>query len=609
MTASRVPIERILELFYDEELEGFHDVRTIADGHVDQTFVPLHDAAALRAFVAPRRARQNCYVGAAVRRTDANGTLANCSLLPLLFADLDFHGSTEGDTRARLTAFPFPPTMTVATGGGLHGWWLLKDPLDLATEAPRAKTLLRRLAQHLAADRLAAEPARVLRLPHTYNFKFTPPRLVAVETFDPFARFTVLELDDFLPSVAADPSSPGSLGDDRIPTGQRNATLTRIAGAMRRHGASEAAMIAALAIVNAERCAPPLPEADVRRIARSVGRYAPTEGEAGPPPPASIVVTLPTLLADHAAQAGPRPLVEDLLPGDGSVLIHGQPRDSKTITSFALLLAVASGQPAFGLERLHVPEAVPCWYITQEDSEWRVADRFRQLVAGAGFAAPPALLHVSAGHGITLDREDWQDTLIATTRQYGFRLVVLDPLRSLTATVDQGPRELKPFVLFLRRFLQETHAVLCLVHHDTKPPVQTADQRHRPQRASGGGVFAIADSPIHLERIDENRRLLVPCAFKFAADPPSVLLRLDTTNGLLRVLGEDATASRHDHQALDLRLLEHLRQSPYQTGTEMVRAIHMQKATVFARLEALRAQGLVDAVQNGQAKRWFLVGA
>ena len=60
-----------------------------------------------------------------------------------------------------------------------------------------------------------------------------------------------------------------------IPEGQRNDTLTRLAGSMRRAGFGEAAMLAALVVENAVRCTPPLSGDEVARIAHSVARYAP----------------------------------------------------------------------------------------------------------------------------------------------------------------------------------------------------------------------------------------------------------------------------------------------------------------------------------------------
>lgn len=62
--------------------------------------------------------------------------------------------------------------------------------------------------------------------------------------------------------------------DSAIPQGARNATLTSLAGTMRRRGMSPDAIEAALIAENV-RCNPPLPDDEVRRIAASVARYEP----------------------------------------------------------------------------------------------------------------------------------------------------------------------------------------------------------------------------------------------------------------------------------------------------------------------------------------------
>jgi hypothetical protein len=58
-------------------------------------------------------------------------------------------------------------------------------------------------------------------------------------------------------------------------THHRNNTLTSLGGTMRHRGMSEEAIYAALAVVNAERCVPPLDDDEVGRIARSAARYEP----------------------------------------------------------------------------------------------------------------------------------------------------------------------------------------------------------------------------------------------------------------------------------------------------------------------------------------------
>jgi hypothetical protein len=73
-------------------------------------------------------------------------------------------------------------------------------------------------------------------------------------------------------------SAPVAAGDaeaNAIPAGQRNATLARLAGTMRRVGMGRPEIAAALHQTNRTRCEPPLADAEVDRIAASVARYAP----------------------------------------------------------------------------------------------------------------------------------------------------------------------------------------------------------------------------------------------------------------------------------------------------------------------------------------------
>lgn len=62
-----------------------------------------------------------------------------------------------------------------------------------------------------------------------------------------------------------------------VPEGGRNSALTRLAGVARRRGSSVEAINAYLQAENRDRCKPPLPQNEVRRIAESVGSYAPAD--------------------------------------------------------------------------------------------------------------------------------------------------------------------------------------------------------------------------------------------------------------------------------------------------------------------------------------------
>ena len=63
--------------------------------------------------------------------------------------------------------------------------------------------------------------------------------------------------------------------DSPIAEGARDSTLTKIAGSLRRQGLSTEEMYPVLSALNNRRCRPPLPDADIEKIARSVARYEP----------------------------------------------------------------------------------------------------------------------------------------------------------------------------------------------------------------------------------------------------------------------------------------------------------------------------------------------
>ncbi len=63
--------------------------------------------------------------------------------------------------------------------------------------------------------------------------------------------------------------------EQSILEGQRNQTLTSLAGSMRRRGMSHTAIEAALKVENNERCQPPLSDEEIIKIAKSVATYSP----------------------------------------------------------------------------------------------------------------------------------------------------------------------------------------------------------------------------------------------------------------------------------------------------------------------------------------------
>jgi len=300
------------------------------------------------------------------------------------------------------------------------------------------------------------------------------------------------------------------------------------------------------------------------------------------------------------------------VPGVGMTMVHGQPRSLKTWTLDEAGLAAACGDAAFGLERFRVAEPIATWKITEEDPQLAVRDRFRCLLAGRGLTTAPDTFHLSVQRSIALDDPAWQSRMIDYGRTNKIRVTIVDPIRASSGAVDQGPREIRPLAAFLRLYMRETGSVLVLGHHDTKPIAGKPDERAKPQRASGGGIFSIADAPIHAELVGPGSRvILTPSHYKFstAPDPFVIVLEADDPKRptWIRVRGEHTTAAIASEVALHERILEYLRAHPGTSGSAVAKGIHVSKADALNALDALRLGKLVDYYKRGQAQLWSVL--
>lgn len=90
----------------------------------------------------------------------------------------------------------------------------------------------------------------------------------------PPSRHSTGKLYEWLnPSAPVESVPPWVLYGDPIPKGKRNVTLFKVAAALRGRGESPQAILNELVGINQQRCIPPLPEVEIRRIAQSVQRY------------------------------------------------------------------------------------------------------------------------------------------------------------------------------------------------------------------------------------------------------------------------------------------------------------------------------------------------
>ncbi len=145
----------------------------------------------------------------------------------------------------------------------------------------------------------------------------------------------------------------GGAEANKIPAGQRNATLARLAGTMRRVGMTRPEIPAALRQVNDDRCLPPLSVAEVEQVASSVARYEPdqiatalAEGHWDQIMQGQARQLAPVSLADLRTRYPDlrRPVIHGLLRRGETMNIISAPKIGKSWLVTDLALAVATGR-------------------------------------------------------------------------------------------------------------------------------------------------------------------------------------------------------------------------------------------------------------------------
>ena len=186
-------------LFGAEPEPAFAELRYIRDGgRVTQSFHPVRDVAAIEALGDRAAPAANVFVGVGPR-TRREGTRGAVERLHVVWVDVD------GD-REKLRAFRPLPSIVVASGGGVHAYWALRDPVG----PDEAEAANRQLAVAVDADLRCVDAARILRLPGTLNHKTDPPRAVEILRCVP-EIFKLEEIVGKLPAPA-DPSTGRDAG-------------------------------------------------------------------------------------------------------------------------------------------------------------------------------------------------------------------------------------------------------------------------------------------------------------------------------------------------------------------------------------------------------------
>lgn len=304
------------------------------------------------------------------------------------------------------------------------------------------------------------------------------------------------------------PATAATNEGGEIVAGGRNQALTRLMGSMKRHNADVGTMYAAATAHNAAHCNPPLPDAEVRSIVKSVARYSPeiyrNEVKPSPPFPAPEAISHDEW---SNARSTPDCIVQDYLYADVGVLISPGGVGKTTVT-LSEAIHIVLGLPLYGLT-IHKPGAV--LLITAEDSREMLIARLRALchemqLNDADIATVMQRVRISdvSGSGFKLTEVsgdvvrpcDGIDQIIEACQTIQPVLVVIDPAVSFGVGESRVNDAEQGLVEAARKLRKALNCCIRYVHHTGKANARekTLDQ----YSGRGGSAFADGSRMVHV---------------------------------------------------------------------------------------------------------------
>ncbi|OGG46693.1 MAG: hypothetical protein A3F84_25160 [Candidatus Handelsmanbacteria bacterium RIFCSPLOWO2_12_FULL_64_10] len=499
-----ISTQAFFEALYPDGLGGaFLEIRKLPSRH--QVFASTIE----KAVSAAQDATQNVYFGVGLRR-DRVGTEEAVTRVTALWADVDWK-DYEGDPKlaaAVIQAFDLQPSIIVRSGGGYHPYWPLKEPEEVTPEnRPRLRGYMLGVARAIGGDEACRDLSRILRVPGTLNLKDPKnPRPVVVTKWELEKRFN---LSDFDPYFVEDAPAPGGNGKaqvappvgETIPDGQRSVTLTSLGGTMRRRGMDEQAIFAALSVENQAKCNPPLPESEVRGIARSVSRYEPAAPatEKNEKRSCSPIreqeheyrsVTLKPRGAVDLIRDTPEVawLVDGILPVSRSLMLTGDAGSGKSWVALDLALSVDRGRPWLGRFQTRQGRVLVC---DEENGDPTVRQRVMQALRGEGQPEDGSACGVQFLSMAGLDLSDASIVAAMEVVLSGehFDLLIVDTLSACHHADENDASGMRPVLDVLKRWMTTYGTAICLLHHRRKPAAGWDDSQHAYRGSSALKAF------------------------------------------------------------------------------------------------------------------------
>ena len=283
---------------------------------------------------------------------------------------------------------------------------------------------------------------------------------------------------------------------DKIPSGERNSTLFKMASSLRAQAYTEPEILATLTAVNAGRCDPPLPDKELETICGSVGKYERGSGSKRVQKVQELEVQSARELQEE--QLPPiKWVVVEMIP-QGLALLASPPKYGKSWWVLDLCLSVSTGDRFMN----HGTEKTECLYLALEDSKNRLQDRINRLTyhAPAPYGFRYAVLSENLDNGLITQLEQY----ITTFPQTG--LIVIDTLQKVKGEIKNRESAYSDDYRQMGQLKQfaDQHSICILVVHHLKKGKGDGDVF---ERISGtNGIFGSVDTAIVMQKASRTEK-------------------------------------------------------------------------------------------------------
>jgi hypothetical protein len=311
-------------------------------------------------------------------------------------------------------------------------------------------------------------------------------------------------------------------------------------------------------------------------------------------------------------------LVEDWLPDKSITFLISPPESYKTWILLDLAVSISSGVPFLG--RYPVNDKGPTIIIQQEDSHTGLTDRLALIVEQKLGATtnidgdiwqvpcmPDLPIYVHPSRMLRFDNKKVLEELeqqIATIRP---KVIMIDPLYSTTAAVDNYMADLANQMMVLKTWRDKYGCSFVLAHHSKKNLDPDSTAREDSWGSQFLNAFLEAGWQVRRNPRLASNEIVVRRHSKVMGNQPPISLTFNISTKYpmqYQVVSNQyqALSNTENRQPAQANLLDLMQEGPMSQG-DLCSKAGKTRSTISRQIRQLEAAGMVEKMPDGRYKR------